>query len=262
MTETKTDFKKRVKGFFSKTVSTLNPRRLMKRNDYHPELTENGLLTDISQRKEQINEESQNSDNAIVRSAEPAKNEQLEKLQEGFNQLIGQLGNINQNLSSQLTQHQALMERLDKLPEMLENFAPSIDNQTKLTEQMLENLKSESVKNQQFSDSVEKIPVEIAKQTDALENIDQQLAAAADSDVRMAQSFDKFRNSIEKLDQSTGSQRDSIMQMSKTFAASDRYLKYIIARDKKRMFWLFVTSLSVCAAVVLILTGIIIYLSQ
>jgi hypothetical protein len=50
--------------------------------------------------------------------------------------------------------------------------------------------------------------------------------------------------------------------MSKTFAASDRYLKYIISRDKKRMFWLFAISIGICVFVILALVGIIVYLRQ
>jgi hypothetical protein len=52
------------------------------------------------------------------------------------------------------------------------------------------------------------------------------------------------------------------MQMSKTFAASDRYLKYIISRQNKRFMWVFVIALGVCAVVILIMVGIIIYLRQ
>jgi len=48
--------------------------------------------------------------------------------------------------------------------------------------------------------------------------------------------------------------------MSKTFAASDRYLKYIISRQNKRFMWIFVAAISICATAILILTGVIIYL--
>jgi lipopolysaccharide/colanic/teichoic acid biosynthesis glycosyltransferase len=41
-------------------------------------------------------------------------------------------------------------------------------------------------------------------------------------------------------------QTEGISQMNKTFAASDRYLKYIISRQHKRFMWVFVTAMSVC----------------
>jgi hypothetical protein len=48
--------------------------------------------------------------------------------------------------------------------------------------------------------------------------------------------------------------------MSKTFAASDRYLKYVISRQRKSFIWVFTVALGVCLAAILILAGIIIYL--
>ena len=121
-------------------------------------------------------------------------------------------------------------------------------------------MRAAAAKNQQFLDAVEKIPNETAKQTDALVDIDHQLGAAADADVQMTESFNKFNQTMDKLDQSTLAQTDSIMQMSRTFATSDRYLKYIVSRQNKRFVWVFITAMGICVAVILILTGIVIYL--
>jgi hypothetical protein len=135
-----------------------------------------------------------------------------------------------------------------------------VENQKRLTEQLLEQLKATSMMEQGFVETVEKIPTETAKQTDALTNIDQQLAAAADVDVQMTESLNKFNETLNKLNQSTIGQTDGIMQMSKTFAASDRYLKYIISSQRKSFMWVFMIAVGVCTAAILILVGIIIYL--
>ena len=78
----------------------------------------------------------------------------------------------------------------------------------------------------------------------------------------MAVSLNKFNQTLDKLNQSTVGQTDSIMQMSRTFATSDRYLKYIMSRQRKSFMWVFMIAVSVCLAAILILTGIIIYLRQ
>ena len=146
------------------------------------------------------------------------------------------------------------------MPKMLESFPAATENQKKITEELLEQLKGFSIRNEQFVDAVEQIPNQTAKQTDALVNIDHQLAAAADTDVQMTQSFNNFYQTLEKLNETTTNQTESLNQMSKTFAASDRYLKYIISKHNRRYMWLFVISISICAVAILILTGIIIYL--
>ena len=199
--------------------------------------------------------------NVVIRAVPSVeRQESLQKLQEGFDKLIERLGEINEHLSRQAAQHEDLMGRIEQFPEMLESFPAVVENQKKLTEQLLEQLKTTAAKNEQFIDAVDKIPSETAKQTDALVNIDHQLAAAADIDVQMTETMNNFNESLDKLNQSTVSQTDGIIQMSKTFAASDRYLKYIISKQNRRFMWIFIAAISICVTVILILTGIIIYL--
>ena len=199
----------------------------------------------------------------VVRAAGPNdKNQSIEKVQEGFNRLIEQLQGINQHLDRQVAQHAELMERIEKLPQWLETFPTIVENQKQITEQLLQNLKGAAAKQDRFIDAVEKIPTETAKQTDALVGINHQLAAAADTDVQMTEGFNKFNQTLDKLNQTAEGQTDSILQMSRTFATSDRYLKYIITKHNKRFMWLFISAASVCLFVILVLTGIIIYLKS
>jgi hypothetical protein len=76
----------------------------------------------------------------------------------------------------------------------------------------------------------------------------------------MTKGFNKFNQPLDKLNQTTEGQTDGILQMSRTFATSDRYLKYIITKQNKRFMWMFISAASVCLFVILVLTGIIIYL--
>ena len=188
--------------------------------------------------------------------------ESIERLQQGFDKLIEQLQGINEHLSRQASRHEDLMSRIEQLPQLIESFPGMVENQKRITEQLLEQLKGAAAKDEQFIDAVERIPVETAKQTDALVNIDHQLAAAADIDVQMAESFNNFNETLGKLNDSTVSHTDGIIQMSKTFSASDRYLKYILSKQSNRFMWIFIAAISVCVVCILILTGIIIYLNR
>lgn len=256
-----------LKDLWSKTNSWLQTHKLSRPENYQPDIDDDGLIQQAPAAPDPTTDKFLHSGNeknhAVVKAVQPTdKSESLEKLQEGFNNLIGQLKGINEHLNHQITQHDDLMNRIDQLPKLLESFPAVVENQKQLTEQMLEQLKSAAVKNQQFTDVVQKIPNETAKQTDALVGINNQLAAAADADVQMAEGFNKFTDTLDKLDQTTTGQTDSILQMSKTFATSDRYLKYLMSRQNKRFMWIFMTAMGVCVAVILILTVIIIYLKH
>jgi len=254
-----------IKDIWAETGNWLRSHKLSRIANSQPDIDDEGLISQDAESTgtavDDAGRAGQQSDKLIVKAVPPMdKHESLEKLHKGFNKLVEQLQDINEHLNRQVAQHEDLMSRIEQLPKLLESFPDVVENQKRITEQLLEQLRAAAAKNQQFLDAVEKIPNETAKQTDALVDIDHQLAAAADTDVQMTESFNKFNQTMDKLDQSTLAQTDSIMQMSRTFATSDRYLKYIVSRQNKRFVWVFITALSVCVAVILILTGIVIYL--
>ncbi len=250
-----------LKDLWLRTSGWLSAHRVGGHPEYHPQVDAEGLISEGTEPS--VNEQAAQNSQVVVKAVQPAdKYEAIEKLQAGFDKLIGQLQSINEHLDRQLTQHEEMVSRMDKLPKLLESFPVVAENQKKLTEGMLEHLQAIITKDQQFIDAVEKIPIETAKQTDSLADINHQLAAAADADVQMAESFNKFNQTLDKLEQSTTGQTDSILQMNRTFAASDRYLKYLISKQNRRVIWVFMIAISVCAVVILILTGIIIYLRQ
>jgi len=239
--------------------------------DFSPQIDGEGLMTESRQAEtpdggDKAGANHQLTVKKVVRKdsqGEPkAGPESLERIQAGFEKLISRLEGINQNLGRQVAQHQELMARIDQIPKLIENWPKVIENQNQLTEQLFEQLKANITKDQQLLDAVEKIPTETAKQTDAMVEINHQLAAAADTDVQMVESFNKFNETLERLNRTTDGHKDSIIQMSKTFAASDRYLKYIMTRQNRRFWWIFLTAVGVCLFVILVFTGIIIYLGR
>lgn len=253
------------KDFWSRATTWLTEHRPGREHkDYQPQIDSEGLMSHTSESDRPGNGDGHTDSNHIVVKAAPAKgrNESLERIQVSFDQLVGQLHAINDHLGKQLAQHQELMARIDQLPKLLESWPAVVQNQNQLTEQLFEQLKANITKDEQLLQAVGKIPTETAKQTDAMVEINHQLAAAADTDVQMTESFNKFNETLDKLNQTTVGHKDSIMQMSKTFATSDRYLKYVMTRQNRRFWWMFITAVGVCLFVILVFTGIIIYLGR
>ncbi len=251
-----------LKDFWSRTNSWLRSHKLFGAADYQPQIDDDGLISRNADSAEPTaDDRGAQSSQVMIKTVQPMdKTQSLEKLQAGFDKLVEQLQGINEHLNRQVTQHEDLMGRMEQLPKLLESFPAVVENQKQLVEQLLEQLKANAVQDQRFMETVEKIPTETAKQTDALVDIDHQLAAAADTDVQMTESFNKFNETLDKLNESTIGQTDGIMQMSKTFATSDRYLKYIMSKQRKSFMWVFMIAVGVCLVAILILAGIIIYL--
>ena len=252
-----------LKDFWSKAGNWLQTYRSFGSADYRPQINDEGLISQNIESVKVSADKSQHAGQVVVKTVQPIdRPESIEKLQAGFDKLIDKLQGINEHLNHQITQHEELINRLDSLPRILESFPAVVENQTRLTEQLFEQLKATATKSQQFIDILEEIPAETAKQTNTLEDIDHQLAAGAAADVQAAESFNKFHETLAKLNERTTEQTDGILQMNRTFAASDRYLKYLISQQNKRFIWIFITAVSVCVLVILILTGVIIYLKR
>ena len=239
-------------------------RKASKDAEYEPAIDSQGLITPedeiIENSAEQQDEKTKH---VLVKKVHGGdKNMPIEKLQAGFEKLVTQLEGINNHLNRQAVQTDDLMKRIDKLPEMLEAFPATMEIQKKATGELIEQLKMKTTKDQQFIETIEKIPNETAKQTDALVDITNQLSASADTDVQMVEGLNKFNGSLEKLNQSTIGQTDGIAQMSKTFAASDRYMKYLMGKQSRRFMWAFFTALGICVFVILALIAIVIYIQQ
>ncbi|MBN1508634.1 MAG: hypothetical protein JW955_17435 [Sedimentisphaerales bacterium] len=252
-----------LRGLLSGTASWLRSHRYEDGGHCDPALDDDGLLAiDFG-----VGTDARNVQSAGTRS-EPVmvstitsieRREPVERLQEGLDRLVGELEQINGHLSEQLAQHEELMGRVRHLPQLIETLPSAVENQKKLTAQLLDQLRSTAAKDRRFCEVVEEIPAAAARQTDALIDINHQLAVAADVDVQMAEGFNKFRMTLERLNQSTVGNTEGILQMSRTFATSDRHLKYIVARLNRRYVWTLAVTLGVCLSVIASLLGIILY---
>ena len=246
-----------LKNLLSRTGGWIKSQRFAKLREYQPPIDNDGLIADEPQTQANSQQTQEERKSHVVISPET---QMSATPQESFSKLIENLQGINDHLGTQASHHEELMSRMEQLPKLIEKFPNALENQKQLVEQLLEQIKTNAAKDMQFMDAVEKIPSETGKQTDALVNINTQLSAAADVDAQLTENFLKFTETLGKLNQNTIGQTDSILQMSKTFAASDRYLKYIISRQNKRFMWLFAIAIGVCFFSILILTGIIVYL--
>ena len=184
---------------------------------------------------------------AITRKDESAsgRTEALQMVQQSFEKFVGQLSSVNEHLSKHIKQNEELIQRIDEIPHLLQNFPDTLKNQKIVIDTLVEQLRTQALKSQQFTEAVEKIPVAAEKQTSAISEMSVQIAASAAVDTQMAEGFRKFNSITDKLKDNVEQQANSIDQLSRTFSASDNYLKYILNTQHKRFMWVFVAALGV-----------------
>ena len=183
--------------------------------------------------------------------------EALQMIQGSFEQLVEKLGGINEHLGKQVEQNAELLKRIDEIPQLLQNFPESMKNQKMVVDALVEQLKAQALKNQQFTEAVGKIPAAADAQTGAIKEMAGQIAASAAVDSQIVEGMRKFNNVTDKLKDNIEEQADSIAQMSRTFTASDRYLKYIVTTQHKRFMWVFIAALGVSTFAIIALLVVI-----
>ncbi len=182
-----------------------------------------------------------------------AKNDSIEVLQDAFNQLVDRLGGINENLSRQIEQHEQLMKRVDELPQFLQNFPKALDNQKLALDDLAEQLRMSQYSQERFAEAVERIPQETARQTDAMVGVRNQIAAASDINMQMSESFAQFNGTLKTLQAGVLEQTSGVTEMSRTIAASDRFMRQQLARQYQRFIWFFAVMTGVSSATIITL---------
>jgi chromosome segregation ATPase len=239
-----------VRGNFEAMGQWLRIKR-SSRLETKSELNDSGFI------KEYVDEPNGSVD-VVVRKSEKATS--IERMQDGLNHLVDELAIINSTLNEHVIQQRQLMERMEQLPRLVENFPNALQNQQQMMELLDGQFRSSTEKIGQFVENIKKLPDEAIRQTDTLISINRQLSAAADVDIVMNENFVKFNLTLEKLNQATMSQTDSVVQMGKTFAASDQYLKYMVTKQNKRFMLVFMISMGVCVLAILSLVTIIAFI--
>ncbi len=165
------------------------------------------------------------------------RKDSAELFSEAVDKLTEQLEGINEHLSRQVQQNEELVGRLDALPK-------AVEEQRQSFARVAEQLRQKNARDEKVAEN--------------LAGIREKVTEAAEVDAKMCDNFEQFSGTLSKLDADTVSQTEWIQQMSRTFSASERYIKYTLAKQQIRFYWVFGISLGVSfLAIVALIIGIV-----
>lgn len=177
-------------------------------------------------------------------SMAPRKKDSAEVFQEAVDKLVGKLEGINENLGAQIHQNERLVEKMDALPGMLMPLPKAVEEQRAAFAQVAEQLRSKVARDEKVAEE--------------LGGIHEKVSQSVEVDTKMCESFGQFSETLGKLDADTVSQTEWIQQMSRTFSASERYIKDVMAKQQARFYWILGISLGVSLlAIVGLIVGIV-----
>lgn len=220
------------------------------RDDFISDCDDQGLIAIKELDEDRTGPQSQISQLIRNRIENDNKARAVEVVQQGISELGEQMQGINDHLSSQLSQQQELVGRIEKLPGILESLPAMMEKHGQTMDAVVEHLKHGNCSSEKINEMLEKIPQETSRQTEALTEINSNLQNAAQTNSHIRENFSKLISTMQKLDANTVAQSESIIQMSKTFASSDRYLKYLVSRQNRRIVFMFILTLAITATAI------------
>lgn len=175
-------------------------------------------------------------EHSLVQKVEtPEKSEAIEKLNEGFNRLVGELEGINQSLGRQVTQHEQIVSRMEDFARVIESMPAAIEEQKRVFTALLDDLRE---KESRFVELISKIPEEASRQTQTLSEIHEKVSHSSQADTKLVEEFQGFGKTLSKLDENAGSQARHIEEINRLFGENEAFYKTSIQKMNRRFLWL------------------------
>ncbi len=178
-------------------------------------------------------------ENALVSKVKPAeKKDAIEKLQDGFERLVGELEGINTSLAKQVDQHEQIAKRMEDFAKIVESLPQAIEEQKRVFTAILDDLKEKESK---FVEMISKIPEESHKQNETLSSMKDQLETASRASDSMAKQFDSFGHTLESLNSHANSQKETVNRISTMYSESESFYKQTLKSIQNRFLWMSVS---------------------
>jgi uncharacterized coiled-coil DUF342 family protein len=173
------------------------------------------------------------------------KKDSAEIVGEAIHKLVDRLEEINAGISLQTQQNIQLVDKINQLPDLLSSLPQQAQEQRQILQELSAELKTKSANDHKMQETIVAMTEQASEQTHKLGQIEEHLHVAERTDSRLCENMGKVSQSLEKLDSNTISQTEWIQQMSRAFTATDRYLKYTLAQQQRRLMWIFAVGMAV-----------------
>lgn len=179
-------------------------------------------------------------------SALRKKSDSAEMFNDAVNRLVEKLEHINTNLDLQVHHNQQLVEKMDRLPDLLSCLPGSIERQERMFDEMTDQLRQKAAQDQRAAE--------------ALSGIHEKVTACAELEGRISDHFVDLGQSLTKLDENTLNQTEWIQHLNRSYVSGEQCFRELFVKQQKRFYWLFGIVLGVSVLIMVALAVAIIML--
>jgi len=179
----------------------------------------------------------------------------LDKLQEGYLQVVSLVGSIQQHLEKQDRRSREIVEALNRLGESTARLPEAAEAQTEKLGAIAAQIEAGNDRGRRWEQTFSELPKLADAQREALSAIGAELEAAHQVDRQMSDTLDGLRVALTSWSESSATANAALRDLQETASKRDERLDVLMTAQNRRFVWFF-AALAVLA-VASVATGII-----
>jgi chromosome segregation ATPase len=217
-----------------------------------PKVSSDGLLDDDEAFLGGDNGEAGDTAVAAPLTRRRQREQALEKLQQGYEQVIGLVDSIHTHLQAQDERTRQIAEALTRLANTTGRIPDAAEAQSQQLATIASQLEASNDRARRWEKTLFDLPKLAEAQRETLSGIGQELQSARQSDDRMAGTLDGLRDAVHSLGESSAASTRRLESLQEAASQRDESLHHLMKEQNKRFIWLFVVTLILAAAAIAI----------
>ncbi len=192
---------------------------------------------------------------ANLASPKRQREQAIEKLQEGYQQVTGLITSIKEHMEVQDKRSEQMVEALTQLAKDSVQSADNAHTHNENLSAIVTQLQASNDRARRLESSILEIPKLASVQNETLAAIQEDVRAGAEANGHMVQSLERFRETASGWSEASAASTQAIKDTNEATARRDADLNKLIEAQSKRFVWLF--AVTVVLAISAIVVGFI-----
>jgi len=178
----------------------------------------------------------------------------IEKLQEGYEQVVGLMGSIQAHLARQDQRTDQMALALTRLAETTSRLPEAAEQQCQQLGTIAAQLEASNDRARRWEQTLSELPQLAEAQRETLCSIGRELEASRESDTRISETLGGLRDAVHTLGECSSASSATLQELHEVASHRDETLQGLMREQNRRFVWLFVVTLVL--AVAAIATGV------
>ena len=208
-----------------------------------PPVSSAGLLADDDSGSTRGEAEANQNGGLAPLSRRRQREQSIQRLQEGYEQVVGLIGSIHSHLEKQDQRTRQIADALTQLAATTARLPAAAEAQSTQLATIAAQLEASNDRARRWEQTLFDLPKLAEAQREMLSSIGGELEAARQADVRMADTLGGLRDAVHSLGESSAASTRRLGDMQEAASRRDENLQNLMKEQNRRFIWLFVVTL-------------------